>query len=139
VKHDAELRKNMLDRGMSAADVELAMRGFGTAVGVQSSSEDSLWFDGELAKCLAVPHRKSGMLYSPETIDYVLRTFRGVSGNEKESIFNAVNEMIAGDAGDEQLIAAVRGLCRVTDWPVGPRRHVDSNEMAANLPLELRH
>jgi hypothetical protein len=139
VKHDAELRKNMLDRGMSAAEVDVAMRNFGVASGTQGSAEDGFWYDAELAKFLAVPHGKSGISYSPEAIDFMLRAFRELSPNEKEPISNAIQEMIEAGAGEEQLIAAVRGLCRTNERPVvEPGRTFDSSEMAANLPLEMR-
>jgi hypothetical protein len=138
VKHDAELRKNMLDRGMSAAEVEVAMRNFGGSSNTQESAEDSLWYDSELAKLLAVPGKKSGVCYSPEAIDYMLRSFRALTSTEKETIFTAIQEMIEAGAGEEQLVAAVRGLCRSSERPGEPRRF-DSSELAANLPLEMRH
>jgi len=140
VRHDAELRKNMLDRGMSASEVETAMRNFGVSCGSQGSIEDGLWYDGELAKFLAVPHGKSGISYSPEAIDYMLRAFRELSPNEKETIFNSIQEMIEAGAGEEQLVAAVRGLCRTSERPIAePARTFNSSEMAANLPLEMRN
>lgn len=139
VKHDAELRKNMLDRGMSAAEVDVAMRSFAVSSDAQGSVEDGLWYDGELAKFLAVPQGKSRIAYSPEAIDFMLRAFRELSPNEKETVFNAIQEMIEAGAGEEQLVAAVRGLCRANERPaVESRRPFDSSAMAANLPLEMR-
>lgn len=140
-RQDAELRKNMLDRGMSAAEIEQVMHGFGASADAQESAEDALWYDGELAKMLAVPKNgRNAEPYSSDAISAVLRAFRALSANEKAAIYNSIQEMIEAGAGEEQLVAAVRGLCRVNDRPpTEPRREFDSSEMTANLPLELRH
>lgn len=141
VRQDAELRRNMLDRGISAAEIEQAMRGFGAPVADQESLEDALWYDGELAKLLTTSKTKDGGAYSPEAIDLVLRSFRLLPANEKESIFGSIQGMIEASAGEEQLVAAVRGLCRTNDRPNSslPNRTFDSGgDLAANLPLEMR-
>lgn len=127
LRHDAELRKNMLDRGMSAAEVEVAMRGFGAAAASTLTVEEGLAYDGELAKSLAVSH------YSPEAIDYILRAFHSVPANEKESICTAIQEMAEEKVGEDQLIAAVRGLCRA-----GEARRPFNSSAAAEVPSEMR-
>ena len=138
-RQDADLRRNMLDRGMSAAEIEQAMRGFGAPAVDQASIEDALWYDGELAKLLTVSQDRDGARYSPEAIDLLIRSFRPLPANEKESIFNAIQGMIEEKAGEEQIVAAVRGLCRLGDRPGQAKRPYDSGELAANLPLAMRH
>lgn len=137
LRHDADLRKNLLDRGMSAAEVEMAMRGFGATQSTASDAEESLGYDTELAKYLAIPGKK-GVSYSPEAINCILRAFRPLPASEKEPIYTAILGMIEERAGEEQLIAAVRGLCCSTILPANAARELSNSEMVANLPLQMR-
>lgn len=124
-RHDAMLRREMLDRGMSAAEIEQAMRGFGQPAAAEVSSADSLWYDAELAKHLASVEEGK---YSPQTIEFVLSVFRPIPAKEKDAVYNAIWGMIDDDAGEEQLLAAVRALCRPAE----------TREFASNDSLEMR-
>jgi hypothetical protein len=119
-RHDASLRREMLDRGMSAAEIEQAMRGFAGPLIGSTTTHQVRWYDAEIGKSLA----SSGVLYSPQTIEYVMSAFRNVPDAEKQAVYNAIEGMISEEATEDRLLAAVRSLCRPGD--LGSRPEFDS-------------
>src|SRR5262249_5976860 len=100
----ANLKRDMLQRGLSVDDIERVLRAPGEPANSQRTP-DERGLDANLASLL-VQHEVSA-----PTIEQVVRTFQAVDPGGKKSVYPGIEEMLDSGAEEEQLVTAVRTLC----------------------------
>jgi hypothetical protein len=100
-EHQAALKQSMIERGMSADDIERVLRA-GPSSLEESEHDDTT----ELTKKLA-EHGVPGT-----ALEQIVGTYRSAGPGTKKTISKTVVAMIDGGAETEQLLAVVRALGR---------------------------
>ena len=100
----ANLKRDMLQRGLSADDIERVLRAPGEPANCQRTT-DGRGLDANLASLL-VQHEVSA-----RTIEQIVRTFQAADAGAKKPLYDAIEEMLDSGAEEEQLVTAVRTLC----------------------------
>jgi hypothetical protein len=100
-EHQAALKQSMIERGMSAGDIERVLRA-GPGYLEESWKDDTT----ELTKKLA-EHGVPG-----PACEQIVGTYRNISAGEKKTMLKTVTAMLDGGAESEQVLAVVRALGR---------------------------
>lgn len=100
----ANLKHDYLERGFTIEQIDRLLRSPGpSALDAATTEEKSL--EASLASLLVqyeVP---------AQTMERVLKTFQETESTGKKPIYDAIEEMLEAEVGNEQLLAAVNMLC----------------------------
>jgi hypothetical protein len=103
-EHLAALKQSMIERGMSADEIERVLRA-GPASSLADSgcnSGDTSGFSKKLAE-----HE-----LPPPAIEQILGAYRSANPSTRKTLANTVEAMLDGGADGEQVMAAVRAIAR---------------------------
>lgn len=129
IRHEASLRRDMMDRGMTAEEIEIATANFGRVAFMRTTANAGTGLDCDvaLATALAKPREADNGSFSPETIETVLDLFRQISQQNKPAILKAIQEMIEAEVKEPQMVAAVSVLCK-SDTKTAPTIERESDQ-----------
>ena len=120
-EQETELKRDMLQRGLSVEEMERVLR---AGSGKQREPKAKSGREERIVERLAV--HLGQCRASAAVIDEVLTAVRGADSSGKQAIERAIQGLVAGSSDgeikEEQILAVVRALC----WPGGP--------VAANQP-----
>jgi hypothetical protein len=108
-EHQAALKQSMIERGMSAEDIERVLRA-GPAEAYEEATRDDTT---ELTKQLA----EHGI--PAQALEQIVGTYRSAGPEVKKTLSKTVIAMLDGGAKSDQVLAVVRALSR----PVAPPPH----------------
>jgi hypothetical protein len=97
----ANLKRDMLQRGLSVEEIERILR----APDKPEQAVNERDLDANLASLLVQYE------VSAPTIEQVVRTFQAADPTAKKAVYDAVEEMLGSGAEEEQLVTAIRMLC----------------------------
>ncbi len=97
----ANLKRDMLQRGLSVDEIERVLRA--PAEDHTSVSEKGL--EAALASLLV-----QNEIPAP-TLERVLRAFQATDPATKKAVYDSLEEIIGGEPSEEQLLAAVKAFC----------------------------
>ena len=111
---EAEQKREYLQRGLSVEEIERLLRAsrkLGKGAGPVNEQE----LEANLASLL-VQHEVSA-----EAMEPVLRAYQAADPAAKKAIHDAIAEMLDSEPEEEQLVTAVRALCRLRErGPAAP-------------------
>jgi hypothetical protein len=117
-EHQAVLKQNMLERGMSAVDIERVLRAGPAAAAEEeadralkvkaaaAASQDERSWDVEVANQL-LQHDVPG-----SEAEQILTAFRAGDAPTRKALAGKIEEMLDSGANGERVLAVVRALCR---------------------------
>lgn len=128
-EQDAELKREMLQRGLSVEEIERLLGAQSAAVSEEAAAEDIELLTGQLGKCSV----------GGAVLEEVLHTFQSASNPARRAITRALAGLIEAAEeneelpNEEQILAVVRGVAR------GSRAAMEnalSNDNEPDLPRE---
>jgi hypothetical protein len=113
-EHLAVLKQSMIERGMSADEIERVLR-----AGPEALTESASDATTELSKKLA----EHGV--AAPAMEQILNAFHTAKAQDRKTLSNTVLAMLNGGAGSDQVLAAVRALSRPSAEPTHEARYRD--------------
>jgi hypothetical protein len=105
----AEQKHDFLERGFTVDQIERLLRAPAPSAQEAAASEKAV--EGNLASLLVqyeVP---------APSIEQIMKMFQSVEPASKQAVCDSISEMLESEAADEQLLTAVRQLCRPSENP----------------------
>ncbi len=102
---EGSLKRDFLSRGMSVEQVERLLRA-SREPDPEAEPVNERKLEAELASLLVQYEVSSG------TMEQVVQVYQGADPSAKKAVYDAVGEMLESGAEEDQILAAVRTLCR---------------------------
>lgn len=112
-EHQAALKQSMVDKGMSVEDIERVLRASSI-----STDEEAVKPAVPTVPAVALATQLMQHEVPAATLEQILDAFRGGDAATQQALAQSIEEMLDGGAESEQILAAVRALCR----PAEPAR-----------------
>jgi hypothetical protein len=105
----AEQKHDFLERGFNVDQIERLLRAPTPSAQEAAASEKAV--EGNLASILVQYEVPAA------SIEQIMKMFQSVEPASKQAVCDSIQEMLDSEAADEQLLAAIRHLCRPNDNP----------------------